>query len=190
MYNSSLLKYIPNVLTFFRFFLIVPLLYFLYIQTYTLAFYLFLAAGFTDGIDGWFARYFNCQTSLGSFIDPMADKFLIASSFISLALIGELPWWLVILVFLRDLTISLGILAWYWLIQHPLKFEPTRISKVNTSLQIILVTICLFKLAFLTSLPYLIEFLIGLTAITTAASYLDYVITWGRRACAQSCAKK
>lgn len=177
-----ILKHIPNALTLFRLVLIAPFLVFLYHHEYVYAFYVFILAGFTDGLDGWLARYFHCQSPLGSFIDPLADKLLIASSFISLALIGELPWWLVILVFLRDLTISIGVMAWYWFVQRKLDFEPTLLSKINTSLQLALVTLCLFELAFFVFSPYLTNTLIIITAITTAATYVDYVCTWGKKA--------
>jgi cardiolipin synthase (CMP-forming) len=176
------LRYIPNVLTVFRFILIVPFLMFLYYHECVKAFYIFLLAGFTDGLDGWLARQFHWQSQLGSFIDPLADKLLVASSFISLALMNELPWWLVILVFMRDLTISAGIVAWYWFLQRKLDFAPTLLSKVNTSLQLALVTLCLFKLAFFEIIPYLINTLIIITAITTSFTYIDYVCTWGKKA--------
>lgn len=181
--SQSILKHIPNALTVFRLILVVPFLAFLYCHAYKNAFYLYLLAGFTDGLDGWLARHYHWQTQLGSFIDPLADKLLVASSFISLALIGTLPWWLVILVFLRDLTISIGVIAWYWLIQRGLDFKPTLLSKVNTTLQLMLVTLCLFELAFFEFTPYyIIAALILLTAITTSATYLDYVWTWSKKA--------
>ena len=177
-----ILKYIPNALTVFRLVLIAPFLVLLYQHEYVYAFYIFLLAGFTDGLDGWLARYFHWQSPLGSFIDPLADKLLVASSFISLALIGELPWWLVILVFLRDLTISVGVIAWYWFVQRKLNFEPTLLSKINTTLQLALVTTCLFELAFFTFSTVVINTLILITALTTAATYIDYVCTWGKKA--------
>lgn len=178
-----ILKYIPNVLTLFRLVLIPPFLLCLYFEEYKCAFTLFLLAGFTDGLDGWMARYFHWQSFFGSFIDPLADKLLAAASFIALALIGRLPWWLVTLVFLRDLTISVGVIGWYWLIQRKLNFEPTFLSKINTALQLALVTLCLFELAFFTLSPHLAHFLIIATAITTTASYVDYVCTWSKKAC-------
>ena len=177
-----ILKHIPNALTLFRLGLIVPFLVFLYQHHFANSFYLFILAGFTDGLDGWLARHFHWQSPLGSFIDPLADKLLVASSFISLALLGELPWWLVILVFLRDLSISLGVMAWYWLVARKLDFKPTLLSKINTGLQLLLVTCCLFELAFFTFSPYLINSLILITAVTTAATYIDYVCTWGKKA--------
>ena len=181
-----ILRHIPNALTITRLVLIAPFLVFIYQQEYLSAFYVFFAAGVTDGLDGLLARHFNWQSLLGSFIDPLADKLLIASSFISLALIGKLPWWLVLLVFSRDLTISFGVVAWYWLVQRKLDFKPTLLSKLNTLLQLSLITFCLFELAFFKFPPFLIESLILLTAVTTAGTYIDYVWTWGRKACAKT----
>ncbi|BCA96945.1 phosphatidylglycerophosphate synthase [Legionella antarctica] len=177
-----ILKHIPNALTLIRLGLIVPFLMFLYHHEYVYAFYLFIIAGFTDGLDGWLARYFHWQSTFGSFVDPMADKLLVASSFISLALIGSLPWWLVILVFLRDLSISIGVLVWYWCIQRKLDFVPTLLSKLNTTFQLVLVTLCLFELAYFQFPQYIVNVLIYLTAFTTATTYIDYFWTWGRKA--------
>jgi cardiolipin synthase len=180
--SYRILKHIPNALTVFRLVLILPFLMYLYQSKYDKAFYIFLLAGFTDGLDGWLARHYNWLSPFGSFMDPLADKLLIASSFISLALLGNLPWWLVSLVFLRDLTISLGVMAWYWFVHRQLDFEPTQLSKINTSLQLALVTLCLFQLAFFEFPAYLSGSLIILTAITTTATYLDYVWTWSKKA--------
>lgn len=177
-----LIRSIPNILTFSRLVLLIPFIISFSEHQYVLAFYLFLAAGFTDAFDGWLARYLQSQSPLGSFIDPLADKLLVASSFIALALIGKLPWWLVSLVFLRDLTICLGIIAWQWLVNIQLDFNPTSLSKINTTIQLILVVLCLFELAFNTFIHGLVNLLIISTAITTAATYIDYVLTWGRKA--------
>ncbi len=181
-----ILKHIPNALTLFRLGLIVPFLMYLFDHEYVNAFYTFILAGFTDGLDGWLARHFQWQSFFGSFVDPMADKLLVASSFISLALIGSLPWWLVILVFLRDLTISMGVLVWYWLVQRRLDFQPTVLSKFNTTFQLALVTLCLFELAYFKFPPYVIDFLIYLTAFTTAITYVHY----GWLACQKAWPKK
>lgn len=181
-----ILRYLPNALTITRMLLIAPFLVFLYHQNYIDAFYIFLLAGFTDGLDGWLARSFNWQSSFGSFIDPVADKLLIASSVVSLALIGSIPWWLVMVIFLRDLTISIGVLAWYWLIERKPNFKPTYLSKINTVLQLALVTLCLFELAFFKVANNLVETLIILTATTTIGSYIDYTWTWGKKACSNT----
>lgn len=177
-----ILKHIPNTLTFFRLVLIVPFLLFLQQQQYVYAFYLFIIAGLTDGLDGWLARHFNWQTTFGSMIDPLADKLLVVCSFIALALTESLPWWLVALVILRDLTITLGVLAWYLLVQRRMDFEPTQLSKFNTTFQLSLITLCLFELAYFRFPPFILYTLILLTAITTSASFIDYVWTWGNKA--------
>lgn len=172
---QMMVKYIPNTLTLFRLGLIIPFLFYLHNHYYVDAFYVFILAGFTDGLDGWLARQFHWQTFFGSFVDPLADKLLVASSFISLALLGSLPWWLVTLVFLRDVTISMGIVAWYWFIQLKLDFEPTMLSKINTSLQLALVTLCLFKLAYFRFPPFIIDGLIYVTALTTSITFFHYI---------------
>lgn len=177
-----MIKYLPNAFSLARLALIAPFLIYLHQAHYSAAFYVFFLAGMTDALDGWVARNFHCQSRFGSFIDPIADKLLIASSFISLALLGQLPWWLVSLVFFRDLTISLGVLAWQHLFPQPINFKPSWLSKINTFLQLTLIIFCLVELAFLKSLPQVTLLLIGLTTLTTAASYLDYAWTWGRKA--------
>lgn len=177
-----ILRHIPNLLTVTRLILITPFLMLLSQQQYTNAFYIFVLAGFTDGLDGFLARHFNWQSMFGSFTDPLSDKLLIASSFIALACIGKLPWWLVILVFLRDLTISLGVLFWYFVLQRPLNFKPTLLSKVNTVLQLGLVTLCLFELAFFNINATFLQTLIMLTGVTTTVTFIDYVWTWGKKA--------
>lgn len=178
-----ILKYIPNALTLARFALIAPFLFFLYQHNYAVAFYIFLLAGFTDGFDGWLARHFKWQSAFGSLIDPLADKCLIVASFFALAWLGSLPWWLVDLVFLRDLTISLGVILWFCFIRHKLEAKPSFISKINTVLQLLLVSTCLFEKAFYVFPQAFISTLIFATAFTTIASYIDYVWTWGKKAC-------
>lgn len=170
-----ILKNIPNALTLLRLGLIVPFLLYLFNDQYKAAFYVFILAGLSDGLDGWLARHFHWQSFFGSFVDPLADKLLVASSFISLAILGSLPWWLVILVFLRDFTISMGVVAWYWFIQKKLDFEPTFLSKLNTTLQLILITLCLFELAYFKFSTYLITSLIYIIAVTTLITYIHYL---------------
>lgn len=178
-----LLRYIPNILTFLRLFLIVPFLICFYGKHYEDTFYIFVFAGCTDGIDGWLARYCHWQSFVGSFVDPLADKLLVASSFIALATIGKLPWWLVGLVFLRDLTLSIGVVMWYRFVQRHLVFAPTLLSKCNTACQLLLVVVCLFELAFFPLPIYAFRSLMLLTAVMTAITYFDYVWTWSKKAC-------
>jgi cardiolipin synthase len=178
-----IVKHIPNLFSVARLILIIPFLLAFYDHHYRLAFSLFIIAGLTDGLDGWLARHFHLQSRLGHLMDPLADKLLVASSFISLALIHQLPWWLVILVFLRDITLFVGAAGWYFFVERSYEFIPTLLSKLNTALQILLVTLCLFNIAYQTLQPNPIPWLIYLTAITTTITYIDYVWTWGKKAC-------
>lgn len=177
-----MLKYLPNAFSLARLVLIAPFLMYLYQGHYAYALYLFIIAGLTDGLDGWLARLCNWQSRFGSFIDPLADKLLIASSFVSLALLEQLPWWLVCLVFCRDLTISFGVMAWQRFVPQQLDFKPTWLSKINTVLQLTLVIFCLVELAFDKPAPSVTNLLIVLTTLTTITTYIDYVWTWGKKA--------
>lgn len=178
-----ILRQIPNCLTLIRLFLIVPFLIYLSRQAYETAFYIFIAAGFTDGLDGWLARHFKWQSAFGTMIDPIADKLLVLASFLSLGLIGYLPWWLIILVILRDITLSFGALTLIIITKQRLIFEPSKISKLNTSFQLALVTICLFEMAYFAFPTLVLQILIILTTITTSISFVDYVWFWGSKAC-------
>ncbi len=175
-------RQIPNALTLMRLFLIAPFLFFLVQGRYTNAFYIFIFAGITDAFDGWLARHYQWQSTFGTFVDPLADKLLIAASFIALACIGKLPHWLVVLVFCRDLTISCGVFAWYHFIQKKPELQPSLISKTNTVLQLTLVSVCLFEAAFFQFNPWFFNTLLISTTITTSISFIDYLWTWGRKA--------
>lgn len=180
--SKVVMKQIPNVLTFIRFVLVIPFLFCIFHKQFIYAFYIFLIAGVTDALDGWLARGFSWKTDLGSIMDPLADKILISASFLSLAWLQVLPWWLVLLIFARDLTIFLGVVAWYLLIPKKPHLNPTCISKVNTVFQLLLVLLCLYDQAF--GLPYLqwITVCMILTTVTTSISFVDYVWHWGNKA--------
>lgn len=181
-----MLKQIPNALTMIRLLLVAPFLMCLSRYQFVSAFYIFIIAGFTDALDGRLARGFAWQSRFGALVDPVADKILITASFIGLAVLHILPLWLVMLVLLRDVTISFGVLAWYFLISPKPALQPTYISKINTVMQLSLVLICLFEQAFLMVIPMLKQLCLILTALTTSMSFADYVWTWGNKACRQT----
>ena len=177
-----MLNQIPNMLTVIRLVLIGPFVLFLFNRHYEYAFYICLIAALSDLLDGQLARWFAWQTDFGKIIDPIADKLLIATSFISLAILQLLPWWLVVLIFSRDFIISLGFIAWCLLIPQKPDLKPTYISKLNTFFQLTVLIVCLFEQAFICHIPYLLPILVGLTATTTTITLFDYVWTWGRKA--------
>lgn len=147
------------------------------------AFALFLFAGITDAIDGMIAKRFDQITELGAYLDPIADKALLVSVFVTLGVLQELPVWLVLMAVSRDALIVGGVLLSYTL-GNPLVMRPLLISKANTVAQIGLVAAVLAHISFpelqtamaATALGYAV----WLTAATTAVSGGAYIVTWVR----------
>ena len=136
-----------------------------------------MGAGITDGLDGWIAKKFNCVTRLGSILDPIADKVLIVSTYVVLVLLGDLPFWLLLLIVFRDA----GIIGGYLILDTlhgSVPLHPSFLSKVNTLLQIILVAVVLIDRAGWVYLPWLNEVLIGLVGLTTLISGIHYGYLW------------
>ena len=136
---------LPNLITLGRL-LAVPVAVWLVLNdAFAPAFWLFIAAGLSDGVDGFIAKHFNQRTALGALLDPIADKALLVSMFVTLGVAGRLPNWLVILVVFRDILIIGGFVLAIAVTQ-PLRWEPLAISKLNTALQIALVAVLLGRL--------------------------------------------
>ncbi len=126
---------IPNMISLGRV-LSVPVVFWLLLSgRYQAAFFLFVAAGVSDAIDGWLAKRYNWQTELGAYLDPLADKLLIVCIFVAMGWRGELPSWLVIAVVSRDLLIVTGVML-AWLLDHPVIIKPLIVSKLNTFAQL------------------------------------------------------
>lgn len=150
-----------------------------------LAFWIFLAAGLSDALDGFIAKRWGRLTMLGAYLDPLADKALLVGAYIALGDYDEvgdrLPLWLVILVVFRDMTIVGGAVLFRMLI-HTLSMKPLMISKVNTVTQIVLAAVLLGHLGLDLGLGGLVEVLIYVVAVTTLASGGAYIFEWTRRA--------
>lgn len=171
---------LPNLLSFARL-LSVPLIMWLALAgEMTFAFWLFVAAGITDAIDGFIAKHFNAKTDLGSFLDPLADKALLVGIYLTLGWLGHIPIWLVIVVAFRDLTIVGGALLEQTLTQS-FRSQPMMISKINTALQIALAALVLARLGLGFHDLGLTGVLVIAVAITTVLSGLTYLIEWSRR---------
>jgi cardiolipin synthase (CMP-forming) len=167
---------LPNLITLGRL-LCVPLAIWLILgERYGLAFWVFVAAGVSDALDGWIAKRWDQPTPLGALLDPIADKALLAAVYITLGFAGELPHWLVILVVLRDLLIVGG-----YLLSHGVNApEPLFISKVNTLVQIALVGFVLARLGLGVDEELVTSFLIAAAGVTTVWSGLSYLVRWAR----------
>lgn len=139
-----------------------------------IAFALFFLAGLTDLLDGLLARYWQAQTKIGSILDPLADKFLAASSFIILGYYGYLPLFLIVLVIAREIGIFIGLVL-YKTFVGKIKFVPSFLSKVNTVFQILLIGTTLFNKAVIALPGIIVTLLIIIVTVTTVASFLVYV---------------
>ena len=172
---------IPNLITVGRILLVPPIAWVLIQQHFLLALTLFFVAGVSDAADGFLAKYYGWTSRLGALLDPLADKFLLVTSYLALTWIGLLPLWLLVLVVVRDVVIVSGAVAYNFHIER-LEAEPTLISKLNTLLQILLVLLVIVHQATGWGDSGWIEMLIYAVAITVVWSGIDYVITWSRRA--------
>ncbi len=127
---------IPNLITILRLFLVPVSVMLIAMHEWQAAFFAFLLAGISDAADGMIARHFDMKTELGAYLDPIADKCLLVSCFITLSIIGHVPVWLTIAVVFRDLLI-VGAVILCWVLEKPMPIRPLMISKINTTVQLL-----------------------------------------------------
>jgi cardiolipin synthase (CMP-forming) len=179
------MRHLPNIICLVRIALIVPLLQAMVAGEQARILVLFSIAAVSDGLDGYLAKRFQWTSDLGRFLDPMADKLLLMSVFITAAWLDIAPWWVATVAVARDLVIGIGALVFrLWF--GPLRGRPTIISKINTGVQILYLLAVI--LASATSLPprEVLDALAVVMVLTTVASGADYVSRFMRRAFAQA----
>jgi cardiolipin synthase len=137
---------------------------------------IFVACGVSDGIDGMVARLFKQKSRLGTYLDPLADKMLLVSAYVVLAVIHSLPSWLAVMVLARDFLILLGVLI-ISLNRVDLRVSPSMISKINTCFQFITVLMVLFK-PYAPFQPMFYDFFFYATGLLTISSGLHYIYRW------------
>lgn len=170
---------IPNLITIGRF-ILVPLVIMMIVQgQWPLAFALFVIAGLSDAVDGFLARRFDMKSELGAYLDPMADKALLVSIYVALAISGIIPAWLAILVVSRDMMIVSAVVL-SWVLDNPLEIRPFLISKLNTAAQIAFAAGLLAAKAFGASLGLWTDLSIVVVAALTLASAAAYLTFWVR----------
>jgi cardiolipin synthase len=170
---------LPNLITLARLFSVPVMVWLIFDERYGTAFWVFVAAGVSDALDGYIAKRFDQRTRLGALLDPIADKALLAGVYVSLGLAGQLPGWLVGIVILRDFLIVAG----FVLINAtaaPKRFGPLYISKVNTLVQIVLIGFVLARLGLAIEAGLETRLLIAVAALTTVLSGLSYLARWAR----------
>lgn len=166
---------LPNFLTLMRIFLVPVLVIFLIQGLFFNALMIFVVAGITDALDGFLARTLKQKTTLGSYMDPLADKALIISSFVTLSILGMIPAWLAVIVVSRDFVILLGVAVLFFM-SVSFEIRPAFVSKVTTALQLLTILFVLL----LECLPKdfycrLVEVVYWVTALFTVISGLNYV---------------
>jgi cardiolipin synthase len=175
------LRDIPNIISFLRVVLTIPVVYLLMKQEFGYALILFAIAGLSDGLDGFLAKYFGWQSRLGALLDPLADKALLMAAFLVLGGLGLIPVWLVALVIFRDLLIVGGALYYNFRVET-LEADPSIASKINTLMQILLVILVVCDAGPLPLPDALIQALVWITLVTTVISGGAYVWVWSKKA--------
>src|SRR5664279_1829599 len=170
---------IPNLITLGRILLVPVVVWAIASGAMWIAFVLFLVAGVSDAVDGFLAKRFNMATELGAYLDPLADKALIVSIYLTLGVSDLIPRWLVILVVSRDILIVGGIML-SWLIGKPLKIRPLLVSKLNTAAQIVFACVVMGSLGFDIKADMLTLVLMALVTALTLLSVAAYVAEWVR----------
>ena len=173
---------LPNLITLLRIGAIPVFLILLVDERYTEALVVFILAGITDSLDGLLARWLDARTTLGAFIDPLADKLLLVSSFVILAFLGDIPRWLAILVIMRDVIILIGYSVLFFVTGHAIEVRPTLIGKASTFFQLLTVIMALVALHNAAwQIPLLrdaSEILAGATVTISGLQYLSRALRW------------
>jgi len=174
-------RHLPNLICLLRIALVWPVATALRDGNNALALGLFTIAAISDGLDGYLAKRFGWTSQLGKVIDPLADKLLLVTVFITASWIGLVPWWVAAAAIARDILIALGALVFrLWF--GPLKGRPTVISKINTLFQLGYLVGVMFIHAFGILPQEMMDALAYIMVLTTILSGGDYVYAFTKRA--------
>lgn len=170
---------LPNIITLGRILLVPVIVWAIASNQMTVAFVIFVVAGVSDAIDGFLAKRFNMTTEIGALLDPVADKALLVSIYVTLGISGDIPRWLVILVVSRDFMI-VGAVIISWILDNPVPMKPLMVSKLNTVAQVSFAALVLASLGFqFNASPYEI-ILAGFVTVLTLLSVSFYLVEWAR----------
>lgn len=170
---------LPNIITLIRILLVPVIVWAIASHQMTIAFVIFVVAGISDAVDGFLAKRFNMTTEIGALLDPVADKALLVSIYITLGISDAIPRWLVILVVSRDLMI-VGAVIISWLLENPIPMKPLMVSKLNTVAQVAFAAFVLASLGFGFSASPYETILMGFVTVLTLLSVSLYLVEWTR----------
>lgn len=138
---------LPNLITLGRLGLVPAIISMISAQRWQAACVLFIIAGLSDALDGWIAKTYDLRSQLGAYLDPLADKALLVSIYVALAIAGVVPATIAIIVVARDVMI-VGAFMISWVLEKPIEVKPLLISKLNTLAQLIFAALVLSVKAF------------------------------------------
>jgi cardiolipin synthase len=170
---------IPNLITLARILLVPVVVWAIATGNMYLAFVLFLAAAISDAVDGFLAKRFGMKTELGAYLDPLADKVLIVSIYVTLGITDVIPLWIVILVVSRDFMI-VGAIILSWLMDRPVAIRPHMVSKLNTAAQIAFACLVLASHGYDFDPEPVLTLVMALVAVLTLLSVGFYLAEWVR----------
>lgn len=173
--NSKTHLTIPNLITLARILLTPLFIIFLIQKRYHQALWIFVLAGLSDLADGLIARRWRQKSPLGTFLDPLADKLLMGSSFITLSISHLIPPWLTVIVLSRDLVLVFGVML-FKVVHLPVVVQPSLAGKLCTTTQVSTVLLVLMSQAWWPLPPAFLEALFWLTGGITALSGIHYVL--------------
>jgi cardiolipin synthase len=168
---------LPNLITLGRILLVPIVVWAIASNQMEIAFAVFIVAGVSDAVDGFLAKRFNLRSELGALLDPLADKALLVSIFVTLGVWGAIPRWIVILVVSRDIMI-VGAVIVSWLFEKPVAMKPSMVSKLNTVAQVGFAALVLAALGFrFEPAPYDVALMVLVTVFTLVSVAL-YLVEW------------
>jgi cardiolipin synthase len=175
------LRQLPNAICIARILLVVPIAWNVVEERFTAALALCALAAFSDALDGFLAKRYGWTSELGKVLDPLADKLLLVTLFVTLAMVGWVPGWLAAIAVGRDVVIGLGALAyrtWFGAIDG----HPTVVSKINTALQLFYILAVIGARGYALPPEGVVTGLLYAVLVTTVVSGVDYVGRYWRRA--------
>jgi cardiolipin synthase (CMP-forming) len=172
---------VPNQITLLRLGFLPFFLILVFYEEYRWSLAVLLFVALTDAIDGFLARRLRQKSALGAYLDPIADKLLLSSSFVVLAMGKKIAWWLTIMVLSRDVLL-LVVAAVIIIVQGYRPFPPSLLGKATTLFEITLVCFVVFAAAYPNDrAPLLIHTLAYLVAALVVVSGFHYAFVVARR---------
>ncbi|MDH5432840.1 MAG: CDP-alcohol phosphatidyltransferase family protein [Gammaproteobacteria bacterium] len=171
---------LPNLITWIRIFLLIPLTYLLLNDNYQPALIIFVVAGLSDAADGFLAKHFGWVSRFGAILDPLADKALLVITVAILAYKSHISWLFFSAVILRDIYIIGGAYYYHYRL-GPYQMQPSYLSKLNTLVLLFLVACILLSQAYYKLPDGFIDAVIKLSYISIISSAIHYTWHWGRK---------